>query len=87
MYQFLVDNGLTKIHFHVITDGRDTDIHASYKYIKMLSQGCTKKSTELLKMVDVDLENIKTYEITADFYNQKITELENILKDIKTNKI
>ena len=57
------------------------------KYIKMLSQGCTKKSTELLKMVDVDLENIKTYEITADFYNQKITELENILKDIKTNKI
>ena len=36
MYQFLVDNGLTKIHFHVITDGRDTDIHASYKYIKML---------------------------------------------------
>ena len=57
------------------------------KYIKMLSQGCTKKSTELLKMVDVDLESIKTYEITADFYNQKIIELENIIKDIKTNKI
>ena len=36
MYQFLVNNGFTKIHFHVITDGRDTDIHASYKYIKML---------------------------------------------------
>ena len=36
MYQFLVDNGLTKIHFHVITDGRDTDVHAAYKYIKML---------------------------------------------------
>ena len=36
MYQFLVNNGLTKIHFHLITDGRDTDIHSSYKYIKMI---------------------------------------------------
>ena len=28
----------------------------------MLKQGCTKKSVELLKMVDVDLEDITTYE-------------------------
>ena len=28
----------------------------------MLKQGCTKKSVELLKMVDVDLEDEKTYE-------------------------
>ena len=32
------------------------------KYIDMLKQGCTKKSVELLKMVDVDLEDSKTYE-------------------------
>ena len=32
------------------------------KYIEMLKQGCTKKSVELLKMVDVDLEDINTYE-------------------------
>lgn len=32
------------------------------KYIEMLKQGCTKKSVELLKMVDVDLEDTKTYE-------------------------
>ena len=32
------------------------------KYIEMLKQGCTKKSVELLKMVDVDLESVKTYE-------------------------
>ena len=32
------------------------------KYINMLKQGCTKKSVELLKMVDVDLEDPKTYE-------------------------
>ena len=32
------------------------------KYIEMLKQGCTKKSVELLKMVDVDLEDVATYE-------------------------
>ena len=36
IYQLLVNNGFEKIHFHVITDGRDTDIHSAYKYIKML---------------------------------------------------
>ena len=28
----------------------------------MLKQGCTKKSVDLLKMVDVDLEDVATYE-------------------------
>ena len=37
------------------------------KYINMLKQGCTKKSVELLKMVDVDLENIETYENSINF--------------------
>ena len=31
------------------------------KYIEMLKQGCTKKAVDLLKMVDVDLEDINTY--------------------------
>lgn len=51
------------------------------KYINMLSKGCTKKSTELLKMVDVDLEDPKTYEVIANFYKQKIEELKNIKID------
>ena len=38
IYQFLVNNGFTKIHFHIITDGRDTDIHSAYKYIDMLKK-------------------------------------------------
>ncbi len=50
------------------------------KYIEMLKQGCSKKSIDLLKMVDVDLESIETYNNTIDFYNRKIEELENILK-------
>lgn len=37
------------------------------KYIDMLKQGCTKKAVELLKMVDVDLEDINTYKGAIDF--------------------
>lgn len=36
MYGLLVKNGFTKIFFHVITDGRDTDPHSSYKYINQI---------------------------------------------------
>ncbi len=37
MYKLLVKNGCKKIHFHVITDGRDTGVHESYNYIKMIT--------------------------------------------------
>lgn len=36
MYKFLICNGFTKIHFHLITDGRDTGIHDSIKYIDQI---------------------------------------------------
>ncbi|CDE91183.1 oligoendopeptidase F [Clostridium sp. CAG:389] len=49
------------------------------KYIEMLKQGCSKKSIDLLKMVDVDLESKDTYKRAIDFYNQKINELNEIL--------
>ena len=49
------------------------------KYIDMLSRGCTKKSIDLLKLVDVDLEDIKTYEGAIDFYKELIEELNNLL--------
>ena len=43
------------------------------KYIEMLKQGCTKKSIDLLKMVDVDLENIDTYR-NAILWMEKLME-------------
>lgn len=49
------------------------------KYIEMLKQGCSKKSIELLKMVDVDLETSKPYEDAIEFYGNKIKELENLI--------
>lgn len=49
------------------------------KYINMLSQGCTQKSVELLKMVDVDLEDSNTYSIMTQFYKDKIDELKSLI--------
>ena len=45
----------------------------------MLKQGCSKKSIDLLKMVDVDLESKETYEKTIEFYKQKIEELKQLI--------
>lgn len=49
------------------------------KYINMLKQGCTKKSVDLLKMVDVDLESKKPYQDAFEFYKQNLEELKKIL--------
>lgn len=38
MYELLVKNGFKNIYFHIITDGRDTDMHSSYKYISMIEE-------------------------------------------------
>ena len=50
------------------------------RYINMLKQGCVKKSIDLLKMVDVDLEKNEVYEKAINFYVEKIKELEEIIK-------
>ena len=49
------------------------------KYISMLKQGRMKKSIDLLKMVDVDLESFDTYYRTAKYYEQKIADLKALL--------
>ena len=49
------------------------------RYIEMLKQGCSKKSIELLKMVDVDLESKETYKDAIKFYKQKTEELEKLI--------
>ena len=49
------------------------------KYINMLKQGCTKKAVELLKMVDVDLEDINTYKGAINFYRELTKELKKLI--------
>ena len=49
------------------------------KYINMLKQGCTKKAVDLLKMVDVDLEDINTYKGAINFYRELTKELKDLI--------
>ncbi len=49
------------------------------KYIEMLKQGCSKKSIDLLKMVDVDLESKETYFNTIEFYKYYINKLKDLI--------
>ena len=49
------------------------------RYIEMLKQGCSKKSIELLKMVEVDLESSTPYDEAIQFYQEKMEELEKLI--------
>lgn len=42
IFKFLKDNNFSKIHFHLITDGRDTGTECAYKYIKMIEDAIKK---------------------------------------------
>lgn len=42
MYEFLVKNGCKNIYFHLITDGRDTEINFAYNYIKIIEDNIKK---------------------------------------------
>lgn len=43
MYNFLVNNGFTKIHFHLITDGRDTKIDDAPRFVDMIKNVINEK--------------------------------------------
>ena len=49
------------------------------RYIDMLKQGCSKKSIDLLKMVEVDLESTKPYEEAFEFFEKNLEELEKLI--------
>ena len=53
------------------------------KYIEMLKQGGAKSSIDLLKMVDVDLENKETYNLAFKYFEEKLNNLEKIVNKIK----
>lgn len=44
LYNALIKNGFTKIYFHLITDGRDTNPISAYKYIKMIEDEINKNN-------------------------------------------
>ena len=85
MYELLVKNGCNKIHFHIITDGRDTGIYDSLKYIKRIIQTINK-----YKIGDIAticgryyaMDRDKRYERTKKYYDL-ITKGIGVFGDIK----
>ena len=49
------------------------------KYINMLKLGGSKKSLDILKTVDIDLEDSKTYENALKFYEKDIKKLKELI--------
>ena len=45
LYNRLVDNGVHNIYFHLITDGRDTAVDSSYKYISRIEELIKERET------------------------------------------
>jgi len=49
------------------------------KYIDMLSLGGAKGSLDLLKMVDIDLEDENTYEVAFKYFEKNLNELKKLI--------
>ena len=71
LYDILVKNGFKKIHFHLITDGRDTGIHDAYKYIKLIKDAInTKKVGDIATICGryYAMDRDKNYDRTKLYY-------------------
>ena len=91
MYNALVKNGFTKIYFHLITDGRDTNPMSAYNYIKMIEDEISKNNIGTIATIcgryyamDRD-DNYKRTNIYYDLVARaKGTEIKNIEKALNS---
>ena len=72
MYKFLVNKGFRKIHFHLITDGRDTGVNSAYSYIKLIEDMI--KSTNIGDIATIcgryyAMDRDKNWERIQKYYN------------------
>ena len=87
MHKFLINHGFRKIHFHLITDGRDTGVNSAYNYIKMIEDAI--KSTRIGDIVSIcgryyAMDRDKNWDRIQQYYNLVIngegTHAENIMQ-------
>ena len=72
MYNNLVHSGFTKIHFHVITDGRDTGVHDAMKYIDMLNEAINQTGIGDIATICgryYAMDRDENYDRTKKYYN------------------
>lgn len=71
-YEILVNNGFQKIHFHLITDGRDTDIHSAYKYVLQIEEIINKYKVGNIATICgryYAMDRDKNYDRTKKYYD------------------
>jgi len=72
MYEILVKNGFTKIHFHLITDGRDTKVDSSYSYIHQIEEAINKNKVGNIATICgryYAMDRDKNYDRTKIYYD------------------
>ena len=86
IYENLVKNGFKNIYFHVITDGRDTEVNVSYNYIQKLEElfrnyGVGKISTVCGRYYAMDRDN--KFDRTKLYYDLVTSGIGKRVTDLK----
>lgn len=71
-YKILVSNGFKKIHFHLITDGRDTGSMTAKKYIQMVIDAIAKNNVGDIATICgryYAMDRDKNYDRTKKYYD------------------
>ncbi|MGN1294890.1 MAG: 2,3-bisphosphoglycerate-independent phosphoglycerate mutase [Bacilli bacterium] len=91
MYNSLVKRGFTKIYFHLITDGRDTNPMSAYKYIKMIEDEIRKNNIGTIATICgryYAMDRDDNYKRTSLYYDlvarAKGTDIKNIEKALNS---
>lgn len=91
MYNSLVKSGFTKIYFHLITDGRDTNPMSAYKYIKMIEDEIRENNIGTIATICgryYAMDRDDNYKRTSLYYDlvarAKGTDIKNIEKALNS---
>lgn len=72
MYNLLIQNGFKDIVFHLMTDGRDTEVTAAYKYIKMIEDLIEKNKIGTISTICgryFGMDRDQNWDRTEEYYN------------------
>ncbi len=86
MHDILVKNGFTKIHYHLITDGRDTGVHSAYTYIKQIEDAIKHSKVGNIATICgryYAMDRDKHYDRTRKYYELVTRGVGNNYSDIK----
>ena len=71
MYKILVKNGCKNIYFHIITDGRDTNVHSSNNYISQIIEAIKENKVGSIATICgryYAMDRDKNYDRTKKYY-------------------